>query len=310
MIFWQPEGGGSGGNPEEDYLSKLAKSILSKEKPVQRPSGEEQPVPPNQESASPQRQRPATPTWQKEPEAAPCQPQQSAPAPQADPAVWTRDVQMTGDNGEYLPGTILVFEDGNVFIYKEHNAAKDYDIVYQLMDSGRAAPQGVPVRNYDVTPIGRLSAMCLDHLVKSNQWERDMMVFHLLKYKDIAYIPQIDTSKGAQRRSSTIAPRLSEKELRSQPPAERQAPATTEPDSGAASQLKPGRQLKIDFGPGRSWDAVYWGKDELGHVVAHHTHNTWSLMHLDLGRFSNSVEYGDLADDATIETIQKDINSK
>ena len=65
--------------------------------------------------------------------------------------------------------------------------------------------------------------------------------------------------------------------------------------------------MRISFGPGKSWDAVYWGRDLLGHVLAHRTHKEWALMHLDLKRFKDTIELGEFLDDEEIASIQRDI---
>ena len=319
---WMSDVGGNGGGDDkdaQDYLSKLAKSILSKDKSKARP------VPPGGNLSSPSVQLPpsgstaptaprevlrdsrATPATMPGPVAPPPGPRRSDVSRE-----WVRKVEFYDENGHFLPGTILVFEDGAMGVYKESNPAKDYDIVYQLMDTGRAVPQGIPLYNYEVEAVGRLSEMHLSQLVTGNRWDRDMIVFHLVKYKDIAYIPKhIDGTSQAsgsgvhalptlEGRSSAQVARPSESFLR------------TEGAVSVAQEVeKPretrGRRLTIDFGPNRRWDAVYWGKDELGHVVAHHTHEKWSLMHLDLNRFKDSVVWGEMVAEDQLQKMEKDI---
>ena len=55
------------------------------------------------------------------------------------------------------------------------------------------------------------------------------------------------------------------------------------------------------------WDAIYWGKDDQGHVVAHQTNNQWALMHLDLDRFGNGVQVDPNPDLALVEQIEKSL---
>src|SRR5690606_2981493 len=126
----------------DEYLSKLANSVLSKDKP-RRPA-----------AAPPPPERPASPPSRELPR--PTASSTAVPRTSAS-GEWQRQVELRDENGQFLPGTILVFEDGSVGLYKEPNPAKEYDIVYMLRNSGRVSAQGIPVSTYDVEPIGRLS---------------------------------------------------------------------------------------------------------------------------------------------------------
>jgi hypothetical protein len=67
-----------------------------------------------------------------------------------------------------------------------------------------------------------------------------------------------------------------------------------------------GQALRINVA-GRVWEAVYWAKDEMGHVVAHCTNRKWALMHLDLNRFADSMELGEIKAPEEIEEIQRQL---
>lgn len=315
---WMSDVGGEGGGDDkdaQDYLSKLAKSILSKDRSKSRPappggnvSSPAVPLPPSGTTSSREVQRDPRPTPATMPGAGhPPGPRRSEVSRE-----WVRKVEFYDENGHFLPGTILVFEDGSMGVYKETNPVKEYDIVYQLMDTGRAVPQGIPLYNYEVEAVGRLSELHLSQLVGSNRWDRDMIVFHLVKYKDIAYIPKL--IDGTSQASGSGVHALPSLEGRSSATVQRPGEALLRSEgavSVAHEAEKPretrGRRLTIDFGPNRSWDAVYWGKDELGHVVAHHTHEKWSLMHLDLNRFKDSIVWSDMVTDEKLQAMEKDI---
>lgn len=267
----------------DEYLSKLANSILSKDKP-KRPA----PAPaPSRPASSPSREVPR-PTAS------------STAVPRTSGSgEWQRQVDLRDENGQFLPGTILVFEDGSVGLYKEPNPAKEYDIVYMLRNSGRVSAQGIAVSNYDVEPIGRLSPAVFDSLVQNNAWERDMMVFHLLRYKDRTHIPEIVSQEQPPSRAETYS-RHQVRKL------ETDETLFEEPEK---PKLVRGRQLTIQFSPGQKWSAVYWGQDELGHVVAHHTHDKWALMHLDLDRFKDSMSFHEIVGDDVITKMQRDFTT-
>ncbi len=328
-IFFSQNQSGGGNDDEnaEDYLNRLANSILSKENqpgpgysagsPSQSPAKDSTPIP----QASRRPVASPRPDTHADVDIAPQAPSPSRPATpvnrtpfQAEgkgQTAWTRQVEMQDAQGNYLPGTILLFEDGNVGVFKESNPVKDYDIVYMLKEQGRLAPQGIPLYSYDVEPIGRLSQLCLDQMMKSNLWERDMIVFHLLKYRDCSHVPA--AGKGAQTTGYSSAtasaqstnPSFGETDLDDDFDIPGEVESAGNEDASANSQLTRGRQLVIQFDKSRKWNAIYWGKDELGHVVAHNTHDEWTLMHLDLDRFKDSMEYGDVINHKTLQQMER-----
>ncbi len=296
-------------NPEsqsaDDYLSRLAQSILAKDKNL-RPT-----------APSPAQQRILTPSDSRVSVRRPPTPDLSPQSTEASdtrklrnalsvPKDWVREVDVYDDRGHFIPGTILLFEDGNVGVYKERNPAKEYDIVYMLRNTGNVSPQGMPLFNYEVEPIGRLSSACFEQFVKTDRWERDMLVFHLLKYKDHSHIPEIVAAPPTQPQavndesfSSWAVRKLEATEM----------PILTTAPEEEKPKLTRGRNMTIVFGPSQKWDAVYWGKDELGHVVAHSTHDRWSLLHLDLDRFKDSLTFHGMVDAPLLKKMEKDFAS-
>ena len=64
------------------------------------------------------------------------------------------------------------------------------------------------------------------------------------------------------------------------------------------------------MGRNRAWEAVYWGRDEQGPVIAHNTSGQWTLMHLDLDRFASSIEFlGDL-DPKDLHDVEKTLREQ
>ena len=70
--------------------------------------------------------------------------------------------------------------------------------------------------------------------------------------------------------------------------------------------LERGRQLRINVG-GRMWESIYWTSDEIGPIVAHNTNREWALMHLDLARFKDAIEYGDVLPEADLRAIAESV---
>ncbi len=312
--------GGGDSQDADEYLSKLAQSILKKDRKPRPPAAPEAPAagaPPRAGSSS-ANPRPPSSEFNRPP-SSPAAPR-PAPQPQAQPAIdntpqkgtlgaaqlelakrfpWKREVDYYDEDQHILPGTILVFEDHSMGIFKESNPSKEYDIVYILKQDGRAIPQGMPLYAYEKDPVGRLSAGVLSQLIQNGRWERDMIIFHLLKFIDRKHVPQIDAQAPVPVPASDTFSSWAVKKL--------SADEINEPEK--REQFIRGRKFHIKFGPTQEWDAVYWGKDELGHIVAHDTHNKWTLMHLDLGRFKDSITFGDMADEATLSKIQEDFSA-
>ncbi len=312
-----PEGDNDQVSPEtedqsaDEYLSRLAKSVLSKEKHPGGLQPQKTHTPPPDLPSARSRNRPKqetrrqTPPPTPEPREAPKAretPQPPAPAeprrPQRQHGEWVREVDFYDEGGNLIPGTILLFEDGTVGVFKESVPSKDYDIVYTLKETGRVTPQGIPLYNYDVDPIGRLTQGCFDQLVRTGRWERDMIIFHLLKYKDRVHVPRISEAEPRPSSGDSIT-HVPMNMLNASEAAHSQKESEDEP------AFKRGRRLTIQFGD-QKWEAIYWGKDELGHVVAHHTHGKWALMHLDLARFKDSITLHDTVDNEKMQEIARD----
>lgn len=287
-----------------DYLKKLAQTVVEKEKkaaaekdrsladPQTRPFGPAAASAPLRTSSSQVQKLPAAPAPAPAAQPAPQQGVANPPSKHGQ-AIWKRDVQVYGPNNQFLPGTILYFEDQTVAIYGRQMKDKDYEMVYALGNNGRLKPQGIPLANYDVRPLGRIAPAYLEKLASSMRWERDLVVFHLLEYEDCPLIPEINATNGHEAsspQSSTGVPKLT---LPSAPAA-------------APQPLTRGRKLAIVFGK-QNWTAVYWGTDELGTVVAHKTHDHWALMHLDLKRFKDGIVQGELMSPAEMAEVEADI---
>ncbi|CAN5346886.1 hypothetical protein BH09SUM1_BH09SUM1_32340 [soil metagenome] len=313
---YRPDDGN--GSSEEDYLSKLAQSILKKDLRTPSPQAVQE-LPSAATSRSVPSSRDSVPRSVSPVASTPIS-SSSVPRPAVIPESrksesgvsrdWTRKVDYYDERGNFLPGTILVFEDGGLGVYKETNTAKEYDIVYRLLDTGKSAPHGMPLANYTVEPIGRMTEVVLNQIVATNRWERDMVVFHLLKYKDRVHVPHVLPHEELDRDRLGSSETVSSWAVQKLTAAELNANGPPAPVLDKTTALARGRRLMIEFGPNQKWDAVYWGKDELGHVVAHNTHEKWSLMHLDLNRFKETMNIGEMVSQDTLKSMDRDFSGK
>ncbi len=320
MFSFRHKPEGSGGHDKEDkhlsrdaedYIKKLADSVIKKARPQNGEPDEstswseieeKAPKPPaaNRRPAAKRSAKPAT-----EPGRKPAPKKAQAEKPALEPATGEgagreelrEEAAKRGESPEelyydekglLLEGTIIAFEEGGMGIFHKTLPQKDYDVVYMLAEDGTAKPQGMPLYNYDILPVGRMDRRHLGLIMQAGAWERDLIVFNLARYEDRDKIPHYT---GEMEAPTEQAARPDPREMKAQ---------------GDEEKLVRGRELSIAFGPDKTWTAVYWGKDELGDVVAHKTHGKWALMHLELDRFQNSMRFGKVLGRDEMREMEKD----
>jgi hypothetical protein len=268
----------------------------------------------------------------------PLKPQSPPPPTPVPPSLpdreaWRRSV-MEETVAELLPGTVMRFDDGSVAIYKDAVSGKDYALFYFLEPDGRMAARGIFLEQYEKERIGMIPGNLFSEMIQSGTWEREAIVYYLDSFENATYIPKIQRS-GSQ--APTVAPerRREYRETRrprpEPPPAQRPTrppepepetelevereaePETVVPPSRAVPKppardpLERGRVVRINVA-GRIWECVYWTRDEIGPIVAHVTNVDWTLMHLDLKRFGDSIQYGELLDGARLAEIEASLS--
>ena len=203
-------------------------------------------------------------------------------------------------NGQLLrqPGAILKLGDGPVVIYLRPVPQKEYHLVLALFPNGSIKTQGVALDAYPVEELGAIPPVWLERMQQEMRWNRDLIVFHCYSYDDVRKLPDaMGAPADAPPAARTPVP---------SPKAQPEAPAARPPDDPQPAPPRRGSRLQIRFG-NNVWDAIYWGKDDQGHVVAHQTNNQWALMHLDLDRFGNGVQVDPNPDLALVEQIEKSL---
>jgi hypothetical protein len=203
---------------------------------------------------------------------------------------------------EYASGSILRLDDGSVAIFKDAVSGKDYALLYFLEPDGTVAPRGIFLQQYDAQRIGHLPEPLFAQMRDGGTWDRDAVIFHLEKYEFAQMVRQVAAHQEGRtpaHHARTTAP--SSAPVEEQPQYE--APAVQAEPAKPRDMLERGRVLRINVG-GKVWESVYWTKDEMGPIVAHNTHKDWALMHLDLKRFQDSLEYGDLLTGSKLAEIE------
>jgi hypothetical protein len=241
-------------------------------------------------------------------------------------------------NSSIMPGAIVQLDDGSVAIYRDAVSGKDYALFYFLESDGTLAPRGIFLEQYGMTQIGSVPPALLEQLCTARVWDRDVIVFHL---KRLEYAIAIRHVLSGVTKAPASAPMLEDQKAVAPPPAVRRTaptvskapptesvapvepvqvePAQTRPEARQEPTTAPipappprnplerGRMLKLNVG-GRIWESVYWTSDEIGPIVAHDTNREWALMHLDLSRFGDAIEYGELLNATRLAEIGKSLS--
>lgn len=219
----------------------------------------------------------------------------------------------------HAPGAILCLNGRTLVVFRQSVPEKGYDLVYTLLPGGNVKLQGVALGGHSVQEIGSIGQPYFDQLQNTMRWNRDLIVFHCYRYEDVAIIPSAPTGvesapSGSPEpqpiKVSAANPSYTQPTPQPQPaaqPAYQPPPPPPVPEDPRKS-LKRGQRIQVRFGQ-KAWDAVYWGQDDQGQVVAHQTYNNWSLMHLDLDRFSESNMIIDPSiDEAIVRVIEQNLN--
>lgn len=197
-------------------------------------------------------------------------------------------------NGLPEAGAILRLGTGEIVIFHRDVASRNYQVVLVLNPDGTLSPEGVCLSEaYDYERIGLMPAEHLDHLLKTLMWSRDYIVFHLdsINYAHLIIHPMVKSDRPAPPSQPSTRPAewpapSQEAPVEPRTPLKQEDPPREAPPRG---RLQRGQHFRIAFSKGKEWEAVFWCEDEQGPVVAHKTQGVWSLMHLDLKRFKDSI---------------------
>ncbi len=223
------------------------------------------------------------------------------------------------------PGSIVRFDDGSIGIYKDAVSGRDYALFYFLQPDGQFNPEGVFLQCYQAKAIGTMPENYFRKLRDDNTWDRDIIVYHLSSFDHVAFLNNLAEHEERRPKNTTPAsnatiPAPSAQSEPPQPKVEtppnqkiRSAQSTETPRETTPAPAEPadssglvrGQKFIIKFG-GKKWEAVYWSADSDGTVVAHSTHGHWSLMRLDLERFKDSLELGEVVDSEILSAITQD----
>lgn len=206
------------------------------------------------------------------------------PRPKPRPAEAPSPQKAKQPKGMFPKGTLVLWDGDRLGIYVEHQEDKGYDLLFVVESGGKLQPKGVCLFAYDPIRVGMLSDGIYQWMSKTMQWNRDAIMYHLEDPSIASRIPALD-DPGANGGP---------------------APGTNNPNNGG--KLVRGQKFTIKMGD-HLWRGVYWGRDQIGSVVAHDTNREWSLMHLDLARFASSLQLGEMMPPKQIDEIESAVNS-
>lgn len=227
------------------------------------------------------------------------------------------------DGGRFPIGTILCLDDEEMVVYRRAVADKSYDMVYSLLSDGSVKIEGVDIGSHQVDELGVMQSRDLRTLQSDMRWTRDLIAFNCSREEDSDRIPDpaVEPPKAkpaAQTRAPEPKSKPAPKKVRSAgDPIEQLTESEgagrvveDEPESKEKGKVKirRGSSFTIKFGD-RMWNAIYWGMDGRGTVVAHKTHGHWTLMHLDLNRFKESLVVKPGIDEKLVSEISADLKA-
>lgn len=191
---------------------------------------------------------------------------------------------------------------------------KGYHLVLILGPHGSVKAQGIALDGYEIEELGNIAPKWFEKLQSDMQWQRDLVVFHCYSYEDTLKVPRLEGTEAPREplrmAPAAPAPVAAAPQATAEPLADPQtdyAPVAQQPPRPELNgNLRRGQRLQIKFGE-KAWDAVYWGKDDQGQVIAHKTHEDWALMHLDLKRFANTMQVDHETDPALIQEIEQSL---
>lgn len=223
----------------------------------------------------------------------------------------------------FTPGAILSIGQHLMGIYRAAVPERGFHMMLMLNPGGVVRVQGVDLERYEVEEVGVLPPRFFDQLQAQMTWDRDLIVFHCYSYEDTAKVPSMEhhVIHGGEHH-----PPSAPVHAPAPPPAPEAAPVThhapsprpehtPEPEPPAAQThhvhitppshngLHRGQRLQFVVGD-KTWQAVYWGKDDAGHVIAHKTYEDWDLMHMDLDRYTSSLNADPEPDPALVKSIE------
>jgi len=195
-------------------------------------------------------------------------------------------------------------------LYRQPVPKQNKVFVYQLSDQGAIEVRSLVLEHYHPRFLGRLDTDLLRAFIRDKRWVRDAVLYHLEHWSFGRYLP----SSNGSHLSTETTPNAEEEEPRLDLSSGEGASSVSADDSPAALQanleakptLRRGSRVTIRHGA-TAWEAIYWGRNDKGDVVAHNTARHWQLAHVDLKHFGDKVEIGSVLSEDEFNAIANEI---
>ncbi|MBI3737286.1 hypothetical protein HY256_12340 [Candidatus Sumerlaeota bacterium] len=217
--------------------------------------------------------------------------------------------------GKFPSGTILAIDDEELVIYRRPVAGQPYDMVYSLLFDGTVKIEAVELGKHQVFEMGCLPPNEFKTLQTRMKWNKALVAVGCRNREDAERIPEPTGAAALTPIPPTVTPPSPTDRIASTPRGgvvnnlTRGETVARADQPQESKKIRRGQRITLKFGD-KSWEAVYWGRDQKGPVVAHNTHRRWSLMHLDLNRFKESMIADSDPDPHLVEEIMRDLSTQ
>ncbi|MBN1514985.1 serine/threonine protein kinase [Candidatus Sumerlaeota bacterium] len=238
----------------------------------------------------------------------------------------------------YTEGAIVFWPPNNAGVFCRPDRINNGDQVMQLLPGGKMEMIHINLNDQRGLHIGQLPRGIFRRMRDAGEWSHGTVAYHLFSERDQDRIPAAETEshitetfrkhatdfsiqrkviarKQAEERresgdSSFTPPPDDNGRSRHATPIEKSR--TVKRSSGAGKKIDKsslpllvrGMRFSISFND-RSWNAVYWGEDLQGMVIAHEHAGKWSLMHMDLARFRDSLKTHGMMPSPELRELEK-----
>lgn len=196
-------------------------------------------------------------------------------------------------------GDIVSFDNGSIGIARNPSFEDSTVMFYFLDESGTLSVQEISITERGYKKIGSIPEYLFATQRKDGRWCRDIIVFHLGEFEFVELLknltPYTKPTAEENRSEDSITPSKP-----SAPPAQPSQPGV----SSVGKDLSRGQRIRINFS-GKAWEAVCWDQDGDDTILAHRTQGHWSLMRLNLERFTDSLEKLDLISADEVREIEQ-----
>lgn len=202
-------------------------------------------------------------------------------------------------------GTLVCLDEAELIVYRGPARGQSYDMVYALLADGTAKLEGCNLKDHHKFEMGRLQDDKFKLMQDHKRWTRKVVVEALFDAEDADIIPEPESDNSLADELLFTPPKVEEPPPEEAPcddPGERGSLIVPINEPALGRTMQRGQRLVLRLGKTK-WEAVYWGRDANGTVIAHRTNDNWELMHFDLGPYKRKVSIAEKVDNGVVKEI-------